>query len=100
MFHSTTHRPERNRDGVPAAAAGLVAWARERGLAGGQWLGYQRDDPEIVPLERCRHDVGGELPDAAAVEPDVNVAVFPAITVAELAIDRIGAVAPQRRVSG
>src|SRR5215471_13481386 len=33
--------------GVPAAAARLVAWAKQRGLAGGQWLGYQWDDPEI-----------------------------------------------------
>lgn len=72
--------------GVPAAAARLVAWARERGLAGGQWLGYQWDDPEIVPLERCRYDVGVELPGAAAVDADVNVAVFPAMTVAEVAI--------------
>ncbi|HEX3473436.1 MAG TPA: AraC family transcriptional regulator [Kofleriaceae bacterium] len=72
--------------GVPAAAARLVAWARERGLAGGQWLGTQWDDPEIVPLERCRYDVGLELPGAAAVDADVNVAVFPAMTVAELAI--------------
>jgi DNA gyrase inhibitor GyrI len=36
---------------VPAAAARLLGWARQHGLAGGQWLGYQRDDPEIVALE-------------------------------------------------
>ncbi len=38
-------------DRVPEATTRLVAWARERGLAGGQWLGYQWDDPEIVPLD-------------------------------------------------
>jgi AraC family transcriptional regulator len=36
------------------AAAQLLAWARERNLAGGQWLGYQWDDPEIVALDQCR----------------------------------------------
>ena len=73
-------------DRVPAAAARLLAWARARGLAGGQWLGCQWDDPEIVPLERCRYDVGLEIP--AGVEPagDVNVMAFPAMKLAEIDI--------------
>ncbi len=33
-------------------------------LADGQWLGYQWEDPEIVPLEKCRYDVGVEVPGA------------------------------------
>ncbi len=48
--------------GVPHAISRLVAWAEERGLADGQWLGYQWDDPEIVPIEKCRYDVGLEVP--------------------------------------
>jgi AraC family transcriptional regulator len=39
------HRPyEEGR--VPEAIARLMAWAEARGLADGQWLGYQWDDPE------------------------------------------------------
>lgn len=34
-----------------------MAWASERGLADGQWLGYLWDDPEIVALEDRRSDV-------------------------------------------
>jgi AraC family transcriptional regulator len=72
--------------GVPAAGARLLAWARSRGLASGQWLGDQWDDPEIVPLERCRYDLGLEVPAATAVDAEVNVTAFPAMTVAEVAI--------------
>lgn len=69
---------------VLAAAARLVAWARARDLAGGAWLGYQWDDPEIVPLDLCRYDVGLEVPESARLDGDVGEARFPAMTVAEL----------------
>jgi AraC family transcriptional regulator len=72
--------------GVPAAAAQLVAWAEARGLADGQWLGYQWEDPDIVPLEQCRYDVGLEIPADAAVDGDVGVTTFPAMTLAEIDI--------------
>jgi AraC family transcriptional regulator len=45
----------------------MVEWATARGLAGGQWLGYQWEDPEIVALENCRYDVGLEVPEDAAI---------------------------------
>ncbi|HVL68805.1 MAG TPA: AraC family transcriptional regulator [Vicinamibacterales bacterium] len=73
-------------DHVPKAANRLLAWAQRRGLADGQWLGYQWDDPEIVPLGRCRYDVGVEIPDAAAVSEEVNVTWFPETVVAEVEI--------------
>jgi AraC family transcriptional regulator len=38
----------------------LVAWAERHGLAGGQWLGYQWENPEITPLEQCRYHVAVE----------------------------------------
>lgn len=75
------------RGGVPAAAATLVAWARARGIAGGQWLGYQWEDPEIVPLDLCRYDVAVEVPAGAVIEAEddgVAVATFPPMRVAEL----------------
>lgn len=71
---------------VEQAAARLLAWARERGLAGGQWLGYQWEDPEIVPLEQCRYDVGVEIPAGVRVEGEVGATEFAAMTLAEVAI--------------
>ncbi len=79
------HRPYKG-DGVVRATEKLVDWARTRGLEGGQWLGYQWEDPEIVPLEKCRYDVGIEVPSEVAVDGDVSVASFEGMTVAELEI--------------
>jgi AraC family transcriptional regulator len=63
-----------------------VAWARSRGLAGGQWLGYQWDDPEIVPLDRCRYDIGVEVPESVTLDGETIEARFPPMTVAEVEI--------------
>lgn len=73
-------------DRVRTAATRMVAWARQRGLASGQWLGYQWEDPEIVPLELCRYDLGLEVPATAALDVDVSAAEFPAMKVAEIDI--------------
>lgn len=73
-------------DRVLQAARRMMAWARARGLAGGQWLGYQWDDPEIVPLARCRYDVGVEVPEDAPLGAGVSETRFPAMRVAELDI--------------
>ncbi|MEO3855884.1 AraC family transcriptional regulator [Acrocarpospora sp. B8E8] len=73
-------------DRVRVGAARMVAWAKQRGLAGGNWFGYQWEDPEIVPLDRCRYDIGLEIPATATVDGDVNVTVFPAMKVAEIDI--------------
>ncbi|MBC8067975.1 MAG: AraC family transcriptional regulator [Deltaproteobacteria bacterium] len=72
--------------GVVEAVAALMTWATARGLAGGQWLGYQWDDPEIVPLAQCRYDVGVEIPTSAVVGDEASIVELPAMTVAELAI--------------
>jgi AraC family transcriptional regulator len=68
------------------AVARLVAWARERGLAGGQWLGYQWDDPEIVPIALCRYDIGVEIAEGVALTADVSEVRFGPMTVAEVDI--------------
>lgn len=73
-------------DTVPRAAARLVAWAEARGLADGQWLGCQWDDPEIVPLDQCRYDVGLEVPPRTAADLEVSVTDFAPMTIAELEI--------------
>ena len=72
--------------GVVAAIEQLTAWAEARGLADGQWLGYQWDDPEIVELAKCRYDVGLEIPNATEVNGEVSVTTFPSGLVAEIDI--------------
>lgn len=72
--------------GVRDATTRLLDWARARDLAGGQWLGYQWDDPEIVPLDRCRYDVGLEIPETTTVDEGISETRFPAMTVAEVEV--------------
>lgn len=69
--------------GVLDATRRLVAWAEARGLADGQWLGYQWEDPEVVPLAKCRFDVA-VVADRFEPEGEVGRFDFPAMTVAEV----------------
>jgi AraC family transcriptional regulator len=69
---------------VPKAAAKMLAWAKGRRLAQGQWLGYQWEDPDLVPLELCRYDVGLEVPEGVALSEDVSETRFAAMKVAEI----------------
>ena len=78
--------PDSYREGtVPHAAERLVQWAEARGLADGQWLGYMWDDPEIVAHQKCRYDVGLEVPDVTPCG-EVGRIEFPAMQVAEVEI--------------
>jgi AraC family transcriptional regulator len=79
---SRPHEMER----VLAASERLKAWAVARGLANGQWLGYQWDSPDVAPLDRCRYDVGLVVPDGTVVGGGISVARFPPMRVAEVAI--------------
>jgi AraC family transcriptional regulator len=68
----------------------LLGWTEARALADGQWLGYQWDDPEIVPLEKCRYDVGLQIPFSVtdeALRDGPSVFEFPPFRVAEVEID-------------
>jgi AraC family transcriptional regulator len=72
------------RAGVAQAACErLLAWAIERGLADGQWLGYMWEEPEIVALAQCRYDVALVVDH---VEPagEIGRFEFPAMRVAEV----------------
>lgn len=74
------------REGAAQAACErLLAWAVERGLADGQWLGYMWDEPEIVALAHCRYDVALVVDD---VEPagEIGRYAFPPMRVAEVVI--------------
>ena len=79
------HRPYEG-DGVTRAAERLVAWAEAQDLAGGQWLGYQWEDPTIVALEQCRYDVGLEVPDGTEVGGEIGKLELPAMQVAEIEV--------------
>jgi AraC family transcriptional regulator len=74
------------REGVvQSACERLLAWAIERGLADGQWLGYMWDEPEIVALADCRYDVALVVDD---IEPagEIGRFDFPPMCVAEVVL--------------
>ncbi len=70
---------------VPRATERLMQWAEARGLADGQWLGYMWDNPEIVAHEKCRYDVGLEVPNVTP-NGEIGRIEFPAMQVAEVEI--------------
>jgi AraC family transcriptional regulator len=72
-------------DGVWRAYERLWQWAERRGLAGGQWLGYMWDDPEIVAHEHCRYDVGLEVPDVTP-HGEIGRIDFPPMQLAEIEV--------------
>ena len=80
------------REGVVGdAAARLVAWAEDRGLANHQWLGYMWDDPEIVAHRDCRYDVAVEVGvggDGEGIEAagEVGALEFPEMLVAQIEV--------------
>lgn len=72
-------------DRVMNAVLRLLAWAERSGLADGQWLGYQWDNPEITSLEDCRYYVAVEA-ERFTPRGEVGRYQFPPMTVAEVAI--------------
>jgi AraC family transcriptional regulator len=74
------------REGVVfEAVERLVAWAESRSLADGQWLGYQWENPEIVPLEHCRYHIAVEA-DRFAPKGEVGRFKFPPMMVAQVEV--------------
>lgn len=71
---------------VQAAAARLVDWAQRRGHAGGQWLGYMWDDPEVVPMDMCRYDIGVEIPQRIPPDGEVGCVELAAMKVAQIPV--------------
>lgn len=77
--------PYRDETAAPAACERLLAWATERGLADGQWLGYMWEDPEIVALEDCRYDVALVVDDVLPAG-EIGRFEFPPMRVAEVTL--------------
>lgn len=63
----------------------LLAWAERNGLADGQWLGYQWDNPEITSLQECRYYVAVEA-ERFTPSGEVGRYRFPPMSVAEVTI--------------
>jgi len=72
-------------DAVFRAAERLVRWAERHGFADSQWLGYQWENPELVPLEQCRYHVAVEA-DSFSPRGEIGRYRFPAMTVAEVEV--------------
>lgn len=72
-------------EGVIRAAERLFAWAERHGLADGQWLGYQWDNPEVTPLEDCKYHVAVEA-EGFTPRGEVGRFGFPAMVVAEVEV--------------
>ena len=74
---------------VADAAARLINWAEDHGVADRQWLGYQWEDPEIVALTNCRYDVAVEVDRVqpkGESEGEIGRFEFPSMRVAEVQI--------------
>jgi AraC family transcriptional regulator len=71
---------------VQACARRLVGWAERRGYAQGQWLGYMWDDPEVVAMDKCRYDLGVEVPQRIHPDGEVGCVELPPMTVAQVEI--------------
>ena len=80
-------RVDRPYDGDNAVSAvwRLLDWAERSGLADGQWLGYQWDNPEVTSLEDCQYYVAVEAELFTACG-EVGRYRFPPMTVAEVAV--------------
>jgi AraC family transcriptional regulator len=72
-------------DGVVQATQRLIDWAQRHGLADGQWLGYQWDNPEITPLEDCRYYVAVQA-ERFTAKGEIGRFEFPPMLVAEVEI--------------
>lgn len=79
--------PQPFRPGAAQAACErLLAWAAPRGLAGGQWLGYLWDEPEVVALADCRYDVAVVVDGDFAPAGEVGRLRFAPMRVAEVVV--------------
>lgn len=68
------------------AAQRLLAWAEQRSLADGQWLGYQWENPELVPLEQCRYHAAVVVDRPFSARGEIGRFSFPPMTVAQVEV--------------
>ena len=63
----------------------LVTWGERHGLANGEWLGYQWENPELVRLEHCRYHVAVEA-ERFTPSGEIGRFTFPPMVVAQVEI--------------
>jgi len=71
--------------GVVRAVERLVKWAERHALADGQWLGYQWENPELVPIEQCRYHAAVEA-ERFTPECEIGRFKFPPMVVAQVEV--------------
>ena len=70
---------------VTQAATRLMRWADDHAHSDAAWFGYQWENPEITPLERCQYHVAVEA-DGFAPRGEIGRFRFPAMLVAQVEI--------------
>lgn len=78
------HNPYKS-DAPIRAVQRLMTWAESRGIADHQWLGYQWENPELVPLERCRYHAAVECADFTPAG-EIGRYRFPPMLVAQVEV--------------
>lgn len=74
-------------DAVVTAVQRLIAWAERHSLADGQWLGYQWENPEITPLDRCVYHTAVEVPQGRFTpKGEIGRFRFPPMVVAQVEV--------------
>lgn len=73
-------------DAAQVQTARMTQWANDRGIADGEWLGIQWDDPEVVALEDCRYDVAVVVPADVRIGEGVSETTLPDMRIAEVAM--------------
>jgi AraC family transcriptional regulator len=70
---------------VTKAVERLLTWAQRHSLADGQWLGYQRENPEITALEDCQYHVA-VVAERFTPKGEIGRFKFPPMIVAQIEI--------------
>ncbi|MEK6702846.1 MAG: AraC family transcriptional regulator [Planctomycetota bacterium] len=84
VAYTRVHDPYKP-DAVVQAVHRMLAWADAHGLSGGQWLGYQWENPELVPLEHCRYHVAVEA-ERFTAKGEIGRFRFPPMLVAQVEV--------------
>lgn len=84
VAYTRVHDPYKP-DAAVQAVHRMLAWADAQGLAGGQWLGYQWESPELVPLEHCRYHVAVEA-ERFTARGEIGRFKFPPMLVAQVEV--------------
>ena len=74
---------------LATAVEELLGWAVANGLGGQALLGYQWDDPDLVPVERCRYDIAIAIPHDMAAQAPFATRHFPTTRAAHVTIENI-----------